>query len=235
MAAALLALAIGATDAAVAQEDDDTRWETWPEVDLWVRLNPREQFYFPFALSRGREVDYTEALVGAHYDRRLHRHLSARAGYRYLWAVSERGQEDQYREHRVVLELTPRLYLPGGVTVLDRNRYDLRFVNGEQSWRYRNRLRAERAVALGGERALTPYGMVEVGYDSRFDEFNRVRLQVGGEYQFHQKLWLDVYYVRQWDDQSSVPRLNAIGAAINFAICGWCSASAPAPADKQGT
>ena len=131
-------------------------------------------------------MDYTEALVGAHYDYRFHRNFSTRAGYRYLWAVSERGNEERYPEHRIVGE-------------------------------------------------LTPYDMVELGYDSRCDEFNRVRLQVGAEYQFHQRLWLDVAFFRQWDDRSSVPLLNALGIAVIVAWCKWCRVTAPAPADTEGT
>lgn len=211
------------------------RWEAWPELDFWVRLNPREQLFFPIAVSRAREVDYTEGLVGAHYDRRFNRYLSARVGYRFLWSLSDRGDSDQYREHRIVAEATPRTYVVAGIKAYDRNRFDLRIINGEVSWRYRNRIRVERAFDFSRQRALTPYVMTEFGYDSRYDEFNRVRLQAGGEYQFSPALWLDLYYVRQWDDRSSVPRLNAIGAAVNLAFCGWCGRAAPAPTDNQGT
>ena len=228
-------LALGAPPMQAQDSTEAPPWETWPELDVWVRLNPREQLFFPLAISRAREVDYTEGLVGAHYDRRLNKYLSARAGYRYLWALSNRDDPDQYREHRLVAEVTPRTYVVAGIKVYDRNRFDLRSINGEVSWRYRNRVRAERVFELGRARALTPYAMVEIGYDSRYDEFNRVRLQAGGEYQFSPSLWLDLYYVRQWDDQSSVPRLNAIGVAVNLAFCRWCGVAAPAPKDAQGT
>lgn len=230
-----LLLALGASTMQAQDSTDAPRWETWPELDLWVRLNQREQLFFPLAVSRAREVDYLEGLVGVHYDRRFNKYLSARAGYRYLWALLERGEEDRYREHRFVAEVTPRTYVLAGIKVYDRSRFDLRSINGEVSWRYRNRVRAERVFEFSRERALTPYAMVEIGYDSRYDEFNRVRLQAGGEYQFSPALWLDLYYVRQWDDQSSVPRLNAIGVAVNLAFCSWCSASAPAPKGAQGT
>lgn len=229
-------LSVLGAPAARAQDSTETeRWETWPELDLWVQLNPNEQLYFPIAISRGREVDYTEGLIGAHYDRRFNKYLSARAGYRFLWALSERGESDQYREHRLVAEVTPRTYVVAGIKVYDRNRFDLRIINGEVSWRYRNRVRAERVFAFSRQRALTPYVMTEFGYDSRYDEFNRVRLQAGGEYQFSPSLWLDLYYIRQWDDRSSVPLLNAIGVAVNIAFCSWCRATAAPAKDSQGS
>lgn len=228
-------LALGAPTMQAQDSTEAPRLEIWPELDLWVRLNPREQLFFPLAISRAREVDYTEGLVGVHYDRRFNKYVSARAGYRFLWAISDRSESDQYREHRLVAEVTPRTYVVAGIKVYDRSRFDLRSINGDVSWRYRNRVRVERVFEFSRERALTPYAMAEIGYDSRYEEFNRVRLQAGGEYQFSPSLWLDLYYLRQRDDRSSVPLLNAIGVAVNLAFCRWCSAAAPAPKGNQGS
>jgi len=197
-------------------QGQDERFEVWPELDVWVQLSPDWKLFFPLAISRAREVDYTEALVGAHVDYRFSRHFSARVGYRFLWAPSEIGDSSVYREHRPIAEATLRAYPGLGIVLLDRNRFDLRFIDGETSWRYRNRARVERTFPFSRERSLNPYAMVEIGYDSRFDVFNRVRMQLGVEYQFSRRLMLDTYYLRQWDDYSSVPRLNALGLAFNL-------------------
>jgi Protein of unknown function (DUF2490) len=194
----------------------DERFEVWPELDVWVQLSPDWKLFFPLAISRAREVDYTEALVGAHIDYRFSHHLSARVGYRFLWAPSEIGDSNVYTEHRGVAEITVRAYPGLGLVLLDRNRFDLRYFDDEVSWRYRNRARVERTFPLTRDRSVNPYAMVEVGYDSRFDVFNRVRMQLGVEYQFSRRLMLDTYYLRQWDDYSSVPRLNALGLAFNL-------------------
>jgi hypothetical protein len=194
----------------------EERFEVWPELDVWVQLSPDWKLFFPLAVSRAREVDYTEALVGAHVDYRFSHHLSARVGYRFLWAPSEIGDENVYTEHRGVAEVTARAYPGLGIVLLDRNRLDLRDIDGEFSWRYRNRPRIERTFPLTRDRSVNPYAMVEIGYDSRFDVFNRVRLQVGAEYQFSRRLMLDTYFLRQWDDYSSVPRLYALGLAFNL-------------------
>jgi hypothetical protein len=53
--------------------------------------------------------------------------------------------------------------------LIDRNRLDLRWVDGNFSWRCRNRLTLERHFKMGGNRALTPYASGELFYDSRFD------------------------------------------------------------------
>ena len=65
-----------------------------------------------------------------------------RIGYRYLHNAG-----DDPDENRGVLEVTPRYPLVRGVLVSNRNRIDFRFIEGEYSWRYRNRLSLEREVS----------------------------------------------------------------------------------------
>jgi hypothetical protein len=223
-AVALLGAFAAATTPVAAQ--DDPRNELWPEVDVWVRVDPKTQLFFPLAVTRAREVDYREGLVGAHVDYRFDRTWSARVGYRYLWALGDVVEEEPYREHRPVMEGTGRIRLPHGILLLDRNRVDLRFVNEAFSWRYRNRLRAERNFVLSRDRAILPYAMLEAGWDSRYDTFNRARLNLGGEYQFSPRVWLDAYLARQWDSEADVRDLLAFGLALNVA---WTLARARAP------
>jgi uncharacterized protein DUF2490 len=89
-------------------------------------------------------------------------------GYRYLHSFS--GDPD---EHRGVLEATARYPLAAGVLVSNRNRIDLRSIDGEESWRYRNRLSVEKEFSIGPVR-MNPYVRLELYYDSRFDKFSRV-------------------------------------------------------------
>ena len=56
------------------------------------------------------------------------------------------------------------------------DRVDLRFIDGEFSWRYRNRLSAEREFSIGRVR-LNPYARFEVYYDSRYSKWSRTELQ----------------------------------------------------------
>ena len=80
-------------------------------------------------------------------DESKNRLLLARIGYRYLPSYTG-GSAEQ----RGVLEGTarfPLIGLFGDVLLSDRNRLDLRFIDGEFSWRYRNRLSAEREFSIG--------------------------------------------------------------------------------------
>ena len=57
-------------------------------------------------------------------------------------------------------------------------------MNGNFSFRYRNRIRLEREFRVYG-RSLTPYGSVEVYHDSRFDVWNRNRFTGEAEFQLN--------------------------------------------------
>jgi Protein of unknown function (DUF2490) len=208
--------------------DDSTRDEFWPEVDAYVGLGEGSRLFFLASVTRNREDDVLEGMVGGHVDfvlkpilrASLHdspdvfkrRYLAFRAGYRYAWDLQDNGS---YREHRGVLEVTARTPSLRGFVFMNRNRLDLREVEGEGSWRYRNRTRVERDLALGA-RAATPYVMAEFFYDSRYHAWSRQRYFAGIEWPLGKMPILDTYYCRQNDSHSSVAHVNAFGLAINL-------------------
>ncbi len=213
-----LAIAIGAACAgpAAAQE---TAKEVWPEVDVWLQLSPKVKLFFPFSISRSRETKYTEALIGARVDYRVNRYVSVRAGYGYIWSISDTDGDPPYREHRPIGELSLHAFPGASIHLIDRSRVDLRFISGDYSYRYRNRLRLERTFTLDRwppTRTLTPYAMEELGYDSRYDTFNRSRFTAGVETQFTRTVMVDLNIVRQDDSRASVERLYALGLALNL-------------------
>jgi len=212
----------------LSAQEDETRAEWWPELDAYISLGERSRLYLLATMARNQEEDLEEAGLGAHIDFfakpfgrpwLLHhpdvvkRHyVTLRAGYRYGWDLQDSAR---YREHRLLFDATAR-YLPGARFVfINRNRLDLRDVNGERSWRYRNRSRLERDIPLGS-RVATPYLMVEFFYDSRYDEWNRERYFVGIEWPIGATSILDGYYCRQNDSRSSIAHVNAFGLAFNL-------------------
>lgn len=70
-------------------------------------------------------------------------------------------------EHRYFLDVTARLPLSHGFTLLDRNRGELRDLDGLFSRRYRNRLQLERAFSAR-ERRIPPYIAGERFYEDRY-------------------------------------------------------------------
>jgi uncharacterized protein DUF2490 len=228
-----LAVAFGLLSAVPAHgQDAETRSELWPEVDAYLRLNSSMKLFGLVAFSSARKESYSEGQYGIHWDvslKRSHqlvfsrltdrandeklRPFTFRAGYRYNSTIEDSG--DPFREHRGILEAHVRWPFIGGVLVSDRNRVDLRWVDGAYSWRYRNRLLAEREVGIGGYR-LTPYTSGEIYYDSRYQDWNRDRFALGLQAPLHPRVMLDTYYMRQNDRRSQPAHVNALGLALNL-------------------
>jgi hypothetical protein len=211
---------------AASAEEDSARDEFWPELDVYHKLSDHSRLFLLASLANGREQELAEGLVGGHVDLYLkplfrprdtpdaasRRYLMIRLGYRYAWDLEDRGE---YKEHRVVIEATGRLPPLGPFLAVNRNRLDLRAVNGERSWRYRNRTRIESEFPLGS-RSATPYVMVELYYDSRYDDWNRQRYFAGVEWPVWRKAILDTYYCRQNDSRASLAHVNGYGLALNL-------------------
>lgn len=220
----LLTIVVGIGVCARAQQPtSDTRTELWPEVDVYVPLDEKFRLFFLFSITRAAETrDNTEGQFGAHVDYTVNKRLILRAGYRYGFSLTE---TDPFREHRPITEQTYREHLPLKILLSDRNREDFRFVNGDFSFRYRNRLRLEREFSLP-RRTITTYGSVEVFHDSRFKVWNRNRLTAGVEIQLKKALPLlslvtprkqvvfEVYYTKQNDSRSQPHHVHAIGTAL---------------------
>ena len=147
-----------------------------------------------------------------------------RAGYRHGFSLSG---SDPFKEHRIIFEQALRQPLPLHVLLSDRNREELRWVNGDFSARYRNRLTLERAFKVLN-RSVTPYGSAEAVYDSRFKTWNRNRFAVGAQIALkhgaplitlinqRRQLVLDVYVMRQNDSRSQPSRVRALGVAFSI-------------------
>jgi len=226
----LLFLVLTGAPAASAQEAT-TRKEFWPEVDVYIKVKPKVRLYLIATISKSvedgelRNAQGYEGQIGVHIDYIPNKHVIFRAGYRYGTAVG--SNSDPFKEHRLLTEQTLRKLLPGDFLLSDRNREDFRFVNGDFSFRYRNRVTLEREVHLFKGRSITPYASEEVFYDTRYNTWNRNRFAVGVQQSLRRgplrkmllperQIILDLYYMRQNDSRSDIPHVNAIGAALAF-------------------
>jgi Protein of unknown function (DUF2490) len=133
-----------------------------------------------------------------------------RVAYRYMPST------DGPTENRGIVEATGRYPLVGGVLLSDRNDADLRFIDHEFSWRYRNRLTAERTLSLASYH-FTPFVRGEVYYDSNFQKWSRTAESLGADFPFLKHYEFEAYYEHQ-NDTSSAPnrQVNALG--ISFSL-----------------
>ena len=216
--------------AARAQEPTTPK-ELWPEIDVYIDLKPKVRLNLLGTVSKSvedgefRNSEAYEAQFGAHIDYIPNEHVILRTGYRFGSSVG--SNSDPFKEHRFLTEQTLRTLLPGGLLLSDRNREDFRFVNGDFSFRYRNRVTVEREFHPFKKRTITPYVSGEVFYDTRYGVWNRNRYSVGVQTSLRRgsvmkmllpkrQIILDLYYMRQNDSRSDTPHVNALGAALSF-------------------
>jgi hypothetical protein len=222
-----LLLAVGEAD---AQSDSDTSNEIWPEVQVFFDVKPKVRIFLLGTVSTSVEDGEVlrgqayEALFGAHLDYLPNDNFFLRTGYRFITSLDESAPS---KEHRIVIEQHFRKMLKGDVLLSDRNREDYRFINGDFSFRYRNRVTLEREFIIK-DRALTPYASGEIFYDSRFNTWNRNRYAFGVVLPIRRRyaalkmlfpkrdVTVDIYYMRQNDSRSSTPHVNALGLAFQI-------------------
>lgn len=208
-----------------------TSQEFWPEIDVYVSVKPKVRLFLLGTISRSVEdgeifkSDAVEAQVGFHVDYIPNKHVILRTGYRYGTSLGD--TVSPYTEHRLVTEQTLRKLLPGDVLLSDRNREDFRFISGDFSFRYRNRVTLEREVHLFKGRTITPYVSGEIYYDTRYSTWNRNRLTAGVQQSLrrgplrkmllpNRQVILDLYFTHQNDSRSSTQHVNALGAALAY-------------------
>jgi hypothetical protein len=203
--------------------------EVWPEIDVYVNVKPKIRLFFMATTSRAVEDGEAfngkafEAQIGAHIDYIPNKHVVLRTGYRFGTSLGD--TDSPYKENRLLTEQTLRKLLPGNLLLSDRNREDFRFIDGDFSFRYRNRVTIEREFHLYKKRTITPYVAGEIYYDTRYSAWNRNRLTVGVQTSLRRgpilkmllpkrQVILDLYYTRQNDSRSSTQHVNALGAAL---------------------
>ena len=217
-------------------QEPTTRDEFWPSIEVYINVKPKVRLYLLGTVSKTIEdgelfnAQSYEAQIGAHVDYIPNEQLILRAGYRYGRAVGE--NDDGFREHRLLSDQILRKLLPGDLLLTDRNREEFRFITGEFSFRYRNRVQIEREfkwsrVPFLKGRTITPYMSGELSYDTRYGTWNRNRYAVGMIQSLKRGpilrkllpkrgLNLDIYLMRQNDSRSSPAHVNAVGAALVF-------------------
>lgn len=212
-----------------AQTSDSTA-EFWPEVDVFVKLNQHSRLYGIVSGTKQQQLgSYADGQTGLHVDfygvPALRKHslinivdpsrsnaLMVRVGYVFSRPTNNSGSAV---EHMPTVEGTARAHLSAGLLLSDRNRLDLRWLDGNPRHRYRNRLKLERTFEAWRFQ-LTPYAHAEVFYDLRQREWSRLRYAAGAEWNITKRIVLEAYYLRQ-NTWASVPQfVNAAGLALQF-------------------
>ena len=199
----------------------------WPEVDTYVKLNPT--FRFMFNASTTQESGNTiGSQFGANFDvfmkpllklkrftvfqldESKSRPLTIRTSYDIL------PTPGKPLENRLVLDGTPRYPLQAGILVANRNRVELRWINGDFSWRYRNRLAVERTFAIRSYH-FTPYVRGEAYYVSTAGKWSRTAEDIGFIFPIRRRAEIDGYYEHMNDTSKATnQQTHGIGLILSL-------------------
>ncbi len=99
----------------------------------------------------------------------------------YLQVSDLKDDPNGFDEHRPLAEITVRQPLGRAWLVDDRNRIECRYFHNDESKRYRNRLRIERATTIRKFRMI-PYSTGEFFYDGAVNRWNEFQGALGVEF-----------------------------------------------------
>jgi hypothetical protein len=116
----------------------------------------------------------------------------------------------------LVGEWVERVFSHGMARLVNRARFEMRWVNGDPSYRIRERIHLQRVPPNPRWPALAPYGTFEVYYDSRLGAISRLAGRVGTEARLFGPASIDVYVARQDNLRESPSYVNALGVTIKL-------------------
>jgi hypothetical protein len=195
----------------------------WSQVDTFVGITPSVGFMFLASGTPGADGTHPEFALGPNIDIALlnflthlktnnperSKYLTFRIGYRYAKNLYKRDTSTKAG----VLELTPRVPLPWGFQIADRNRIDLQGLPTRFNWNYRNRLSLLRSIPIG-KFAITPYAQAEAFYNCSFGEWSQYTYQFGAISRITPKIEIDTWYRRRTSLTEPVLRANLTGVKL---------------------
>lgn len=223
---AALAL-VGASPSGAAAQTPSTADAFWASLEGHGQLRSNLRVLVLGESKSGTDYTYQQWNIGAGLGLQLNRFrrphlvdldpdrehsLVLGAGYEYL-QTEEPGKTSF--ENQLVAEFTPRWRPPAELLVTDRNRLEFRWVDGDYSTRYRNRLTVERASRIGGVR-FTPYASAEFFYDWAKGSWNEEQYAAGIEWPYKHVLKLSTYYLYQDCTTCNPRQVNVAGLSLNY-------------------
>ena len=186
--------------------------ELWPELDVYWQPAEHQRTFLEISASAEQEGSKRQDTAGLYQDYLFLPNGYVRAGYRYTFSTHDAS----YRESRLVGEWVERVFSRGMVRLVNRARFEMRWVNGDPSYRIRERLHLQRVPPNPHWPALAPYGTFEIYYDSRFGAVSRLAGRVGTEARLVGPASVDVYVARQDNLREPPSYVNALGMTIKL-------------------
>ncbi len=196
-----------------------------PEVDTYLKLNSMFRVYVeakddqdggdPAQAGVGPSVQLflkpiakLKEMRAFDLDDAKKRLLVLETGYRYVW------EPDSPATNRMIVAATFNFPLKAGFSLSERNRFGLKWKNGNFTWRYRNKLTVERTVSIRSFRHI-PYVAVEPYYESQYSKWSTTALYAGSLFPVGRHVEFNPYYEHENNTggHKNHPE-NAVGLAL---------------------
>ncbi|MBW8770678.1 MAG: hypothetical protein JF589_13050 [Gemmatimonadetes bacterium] len=186
--------------------------ELWPELDVYWTPAKHQRTMLELSRSSEREAAKQQASVGLYQDYLQLPSGYLRAGYRYTFSTNDAS----YRESRIVTEVTTRVAGATSWRLVERTRAEFRWVNGDYTWRLRERLHLQRFFSSPVRFDPRPYGTFEAYYYSQYNTIARLAGRVGVEFRVWRASDIDLYLARQENSRGEPRRVNALGLTLKL-------------------
>jgi hypothetical protein len=131
--------------------------ELWPELDVYWQPAEHQRTFLEISASAEQEGSKRQDTAGLYQDYLFLPNGYVRGGYRYTFSTHDAS----YRESRLVGEWVERVFSHGMARLVNRARFEMRWVNGDPSFRIRERIHLQRVPPNPRWPALAPYGTFE--------------------------------------------------------------------------
>lgn len=211
----------------ISAQDSDEVTEFDPGIAVAVDLPKRFRFDLYGGREKSDELRAAKKKIGAGLSFRIKpafkrlldaadsdkQHLLV-LGAIYEYSVANE-QDETSREHKIMLDATLRYDLPKKFLLSNRNRLELRWVNGDNHLRYRNRPALERSIKIY-KRDITPYLASEIFWDQRYKKWNIYKFSSGVQVPVFRRTMLEFFYERQHCTTCGTKDTNIFG--LNYII-----------------
>ncbi|VAW14042.1 hypothetical protein MNBD_BACTEROID05-1178, partial [hydrothermal vent metagenome] len=151
-------------------------WQNWDGFSIKKKINEEIDFiWLPAFRLRDNisELFYWESNQGLSF--KMNNHLTVAAQYRFNNTQKSTG--NWIKEHRAEIQPTVKWEM-AGFKFSDRNRIAYRIVDGNEKWRYRNRIKFGKTFTIKNKE-FAPFVSNEFFYDFDQNKYNQNRSAVG--------------------------------------------------------
>ncbi|HEY4129064.1 MAG TPA: DUF2490 domain-containing protein [Gemmatimonadaceae bacterium] len=188
--------------------------ELWPEIDVYWQPAVHQRTFLELSKASDRDGPSQQGTIGLYQD-----YLDLPLGYlRGGYRFTSSTHDASYRESRFVGEGVIAVASVATMRLLSRSRLEFRTVNGEYSYRVRERLHLQRVPPTPTRFMLAPYVTAEVYYDSRYGVISRLAGRVGSEAKLARNVGIDVYIARQNNLRDSPKYVQALGLVTKLSF-----------------